>query len=214
MDNRDNYIPLKEAKNVIMTALDQFDPELAVRAANILYDEKRLNIVEVARSKTNMMQCRPAGLTIEDVKAADMHIPGFSEKFGPHFTRQDNPADYSIIDFEYDGSPRAIVWLGHELGHAIADDVQRENGHSFKDFSSAEMEEQAYFVQHIVSQHLKNDVKTPKVQDKDLGQDVLQMSWNRATQYTKAGTVFESALAHSANEREAIILEALDQRLG
>lgn len=213
MNDRTDYISLEHAKNVIIAALDQFNPELASRAASVLYNEERLNIVEVADAKTNMMQCRPAGVTMDDVKAADMHIPDFSERFGPHFTRQDNPTDHAIIDFEYDGSPRSIVWLAHELGHAIADDVQRENRHSFRDFSTGEMEEQAYFVQHIVSQHIKDNLKQPGVRDENLGQDVLKMSWDRANQYTNAGRVFEGALANDPNERKGIALKALDQRL-
>lgn len=214
MSDRADYIPLEHAKNVIVTALDQFDPELANRAASVLYNEGRLNIVEVAEAKTNMMQCRPAGVTIEDVKAGDMYISDFSEKFGPHFTRQDNPTDHAIIDFEYDGSPRSIVWLAHELGHAMADDLQLQNGRSHKDFSAGEQEEQAYFVQHIVSQHLKDTLNRPDIRDEDLGQDILKMSWDRATQYTKAGKVFEEALANAPDERKAIALKALDQKLG
>lgn len=205
---------MAQAKNIIIAALDQFDPELATRAANVLYNDERLNIVEVAEAKTNMMQCRPAGVTMEDVKAADMYIPDFSERFGPHFTRQDNPTDHAIIDFEYDGSPRSIVWLAHELGHAMADDLQLQNGHSHKDFSAGEQEEQAYFIQHIVSQHLKENLKRPDVQDENLEQDVLKMSWDRAVQYTNAGKVFDEALANTASERNGIALKALDQRLG
>lgn len=194
MDSQKEYIPLQSAKNIIISALDQFDPELSGRAAGVLFNEERLNISEVTEAKTNMMMCRPAGMTMEDVKAADLYIPDFAEKFGPHFTRQDNPADHAIIDFEYDGSPRAIVWLSHELGHAIADDVQRENGHSFKDFSMDEMEQQAYFVQHIVSRYVKDNISSPDVKSDDLGEDVLKMSWDRANQYTNAGKTYETAL--------------------
>lgn len=213
MNSRADYISLEQAKDVIITALDQFYPELAERAASVLHNPERLNIVEVEEPKTNMMQCRPAGLTIADLQAAGMHIPDFSEQFGPHFTRQDNSANHAIIDFEYDGSPRAIVWLAHELGHAMADDLQRENGHSFRDFSSGEMEEQAYFVQHVVSQHIKENLGRPDVHDEVLGQDVLKMSWDRANQYTNAGSVFEKALASDPGGRKAIVLKALDQRL-
>lgn len=214
MNERADYIPLEHGKNIIIAALDGFNPELAHRAASILYNEERLNVTEVTTAKTNIMQCRPAGVTIEDVKAAGMHMPDFSERFGPHFTRQDNPRDHAVIDFEYDGSPRAIVWLSHELGHAIADDVQKENGHSFRDFSSGEMEEQAYFIQHIVSQHIKDNLKRPDVQDESLGQNVLKMSWERANQYTNASKVFEEALSQTTDERKGISLKALDQKLG
>lgn len=214
MRYRKDYIPLEDAKKLIIAALDQFNPELAVRAAGVLYDEARLNVVEVESARTNMMQCRPAGITMEDVIAADMHIPDFSERFGPHFTRQDNPTDHAIVDFEYDGSPRSIVWLGHEAGHAIADDIQREHGHSFRDFSAGEMEEQAYFVQHVVSGYIKDNLKHHDLKDENLGQNILKMSWDRATQYTNAGIVVADAVAAPFNERKEITFRALDQRLG
>lgn len=104
--------------------------------------------------------------------------------------------------------------LAHELGHAMADDVQRDNQHSFRDFSTGEMEEQAYFVQHIVSQHLKDNFKQPDIQDDNLGQNVLTMSWDRENQYTNAGRVFETALENTGSARKGIALKALDQRLG
>lgn len=214
INNRENHISLEHAKNVIITALDQFNPALASRAETILYNEERLNIVEVKEAKTNMMQYRPARVTMDDVKAADMFIPDFPERFGPHFTRQDNPTNHGIIDFEYDGSHRAIVWLAHELGHAMADDLQLQNGHSHKDFSSAEQEEQAYFVQHIVSQYLKDNLSRPDVRDEDLGQSILKMTWDRAIQFTKAGRLYMEALEEPTHKRTAIALKALDQRLG
>lgn len=212
--NQKNYLPLESAKNTIITALNQFDPELGTRAAEILFNDERLNIVEVTAAKTNMMQCRAAGTTMEDVKAAGMYIPDFAQRFGPHFMRQDNPTDHAIIDFEYDGSPRAIAWLAHELGHAIADDIHIENGRSSKNYSGGEHEEQAYFVQHIVSQHLKENLNHPDVQDEDLGQDVLKMSWDRAAQFTNAGKAFEEALtnANIPVERKSAVMAALDQR--
>lgn len=213
MDAQKGYISLERAKTMIIMALDQFDQELASRAAHILYNHERLNIVEVAETKTNMMMCRPAGITMDDVKAAGKHMPDFAETFGPHFTRQDNPADYAIVDFEYDGSPRSISWLAHEVGHAIADDIQKENGHSFKDFSEGEMEEQAYFVQRIVSQYLKEKPEFANVPDEDLGQDSLTMSWDRANQFTNANKVYEQALATSTIERSRIALKALDQKI-
>lgn len=212
MDNPEEYIPLQNAKNIIINALDQFDPELASRATDVLFNKERLNIAEVPEAKTNMMMCRPAGITMKDVKAADLYIPDFAEKFGPHFTRQDNPTDHAIIDFEYDGSPHAIVYLSHELGHAIADDIQRENGRSFKDFSMDEMEEQAYFVQHIVSRYIKDNINTPAIRNDDLGDDTLKMSWERAAQYTNAGKTYETALEKAPDERQQVTIKALDQR--
>ena len=71
MDAQKGYISLERAKTMIIMALDQFDQELASRAAHILYNHERLNIVEVAETKTNMMMCRPAGITYYD----RIHVP-------------------------------------------------------------------------------------------------------------------------------------------
>jgi len=207
---RKNYTPLKKAKIEIIQALEAFDPDLGQRASSILSDDRRLNIVEVTKAQTNMMMCRPAGITMDDIIAANMYIPDFADKFGPHFTQQDNPNNYAIIDFEYDGSPRAIVWLAHELGHAIADDIQRENGHNFRDFSPAEMEEQAYLIQHVVSRHVRK--RFGNLDAQETGEDVLQMSFDRATQFTNAENVFESVIAEETNKRAQLIQHAMDQR--
>jgi len=139
-----------------------------------------------------------------------MIIPEFSEKFGPHFTRQDNPHDYAIIDFEYHGRLNSIVWLAHELGHAIAGDVQKENGHSFRDFSNDEMEQQAYFTQHVVSQYLREHFSEEPVQDTDLGEDVLKMSWERANQFKSAKVTLDDCLQAPSSERSLKVIQALD----
>jgi len=208
-----NYISLDTAKNTIITALEQFDTELARRGVEILFNDNRLNITQVTHAETSMMMCRPAGITMEDLKAANMYMPSFVQKFGPHFTKQDNPTDHAIIDFEYDGSPRAIIWLAHELGHAIADDVQRENGLSFRDFTNTEMEEQAYFVQSIISKHLKDSAIDIALNDDDLGQNTLTMSWERAAQFTNAGNNFHNALSAPVEQRTELTLNALGKKV-
>lgn len=208
-----NKIPLSTAIREIVFALSEFDPNLGERAHNILSNQEQCNIVEVEEPQTRMMACRPAGVTEVDLKASDMYIPDFAEKFGPHFTEQENLTDRAIIDFEYDGTPQSIIWLAHELGHAIADGIQQENGHSFRDFSMSEMEEQAYFVQKIVSQHVRTKFSEPHLRDSDLGEDVLSMSWERAIQFANAGTVYEKAVNETGQVRSDIVIQALDQRV-
>lgn len=203
-------IPIKEAKKLIIESLTAFDEDLGTRVKRILNSEKRLNIAEVTEGQARMMQYRPPGITLDDVIAAEMHIPDFAERFSPQFTRQDNPEDYGIVDFEYDGTPKSIVWLGHELGHAIADDIQRDNGRSNKDYSPAEMEEQAYFVQHIVSKSVHE--KFGDLAPESLGEDVLKMSFDRATQFTNAGNAYENTASADTSQRTSLIHSALDQR--
>jgi hypothetical protein len=213
MGNPDNYIPLDDAKGIIITALEQYHPEFASYAENILFNDKRLNIVEVTEAKTKMMLCRPAGITVKDLQEKNMFMPEdeFLKKFGPHFTHQDNPTDFAIIDFEYDGSPLSVVWLAHELGHAIADDVQRERGMSFKDFSSDEMEQQAYFVQQIVSKYLKDNLTQPNLQNKDLGDKLSEMSSERIAQFTKAANDLGAAFNTPPERRMGMTLDVLAQ---
>ena len=214
MINQTNYIPLKEAKSLIISALDQFDQDLGRRAASILGSAERLNIIEVTQAKPRMMQrCRFAKSTLKDVKAAREYIPNISEEFGPHFTRQDNPTDHAIIDYEYNGTALSIIHLAHELGHAIADDIHIENGRSAKKYSPKEHERQAYFIQQIVSSYLKDNIKCMPLKDEDLGRDTLSMSFDRAKQYKKADKILQAVLATTnPTQRRNGILNALDQR--
>ena len=105
-----------------------------------------------------------------------------------------------------------MVYLAHELGHALADDIQQENGRSFRDYSWDEQEQQAYFVQHIVSRHLTETLGHDELSSQDVGDDVLKMSWERAAQYSTAGQVFDSALQQGTDTRRHTITYALDQR--
>lgn len=208
------YIPLDDAKKIIVTALGQFDPTLGTHAAEILYSDEQANIAEVPERRTGMMMCRPRGLTLKDVRAMDMFIPGFAKKFGPRFKRQDNPADHAIVDFEYDGSHGSVVWLAHEVGHALADRAQADNGHGFKNFSTDAMEGQAYFVQHIVAQYMKDTLgRIPELEDARLGQGVLTMSWDRANQFTAAGDDVARAAREPPARRAMAIRHALDQTM-
>lgn len=205
-------ISVECAKNIIIDALDQFDPQLGFHAADILNSD-RLNLIEEHAPKTNMMMCRPKGITIADLKERDMYIPDFAEKYGPHFTTQENLKGPAIIDFEYVGTPESVAMLAHELGHAIADDVQQENGRSFKDFSTGEMEEQAYFVQHIVTRYLKDHAAKLNINAEDMGDDVTAMSVDRANQFTAAEISFEKAANEPSATRADMALKALDNKI-
>lgn len=203
------YIPLEEAKASIIAALNQFHRELGARAAQILHDDRRMNIVENPDNKTQMMMCRPAGLTLEQLKKNDMYLEDFEERFAPHFKRQDNPESYAIIDYEYDGSPESVVYLAHELGHAIADDIQIENGRSYKDFTPAQAEEQAYFIQNIYARYTGLPSAETSYQD-DLEKGILKISWERACQYKNAWTEFEQALAMDPEGRKNRMIHVLE----
>lgn len=198
-------IPLQTAKDIIVQGLQDFDDALGRRAFDILNDEKRCNIVETDKPNTNMMACRPAGITIADLQNADMYIPDYEEKFGSSFSQQDNPEEYAIIDFEYHGTPLSLLYLAHELGHAIADDLQREKGYSFRDFTSGQMEEQAYFVQSIISRYTGQN--SPENDPKSVSD--LKISWQRACQYKNANENFEHALTLDKEQRHIMVAAVL-----
>lgn len=139
-------IPPLQARVLIVEALHAADPALADRAAAILEDPARLNMRFVTPGAGVMMRCRPARLA-----AADAPVPPDPERFAPQFARHDNPAPHAIIDYEYDGTVGGVIYLAHELGHALADGAQNENGFSYRTNPAHMQETQAYFVQHIAA---------------------------------------------------------------
>ena len=167
------YIPLEEAKALIIDSLTEFDPILGQEAGAILYNDDQTNIVEEPVARTNMMVCRPAGVTIDDLKAADMYIEDYADRFGPHFAEQDNPEAHAIIDFEYDGTPKSVLYLAHELGHAIADRLQNNAGFTHRDNPADMPEKQAYYVQKIVTEALRG---TPVYREAAQNEDDMHFS--------------------------------------
>jgi hypothetical protein len=155
-----------------------------------------------------MMQCRPAGLDRAYLEQNNMLILDFKERFGPRFTEQENNAPYAIIDYEYTGTPQSVIYLAHELGHALADDIQNENGRSFRDFTADEAEKQAYFIQNIYSHYA--GIAAPE--DMTREKSGMRISWERVTQYDYAKQLFQSALALPAEERSALITRALSEK--
>ncbi len=148
----ENNIPFEDAKNLIIAALGQYHPELATIAADI-FERDGHTIIDNPELVTGMMQCRPA----EFEEITDTNHPlyisrdDFKSRFDPHFTEQSNPRKHAVIDYEYIGTPKSVINLAHELGHAIADDIQITKGLTHKDFTRNQQEEQAYFIQSIVS---------------------------------------------------------------
>ena len=199
--------PLGEAKNVIISALSQFDTALGQRADKILNNHKRMNVYQDAATNKNMMMCRPAGLTQAEVEASDMHINDFAKKFSPNYKTQSNENSFAIIDFDYDGTQKSIVNLAHELGHAIADDIQRENGKTFRDFSWDEQEQQAYFVQSVLSHYtgLESSESIGLI-NRQAGK-VYDISDRRLDQYKSANTAFLNAL--KSQDRSLTVLSFL-----
>lgn len=124
-------ITLEESKTLIIEALNNFDRSLGMMAEEILSDPARMNITE---QDGRMMQCRPA----------NSEIPGM-----------ENDKPFAIIDFDYNNTIGSVIYLAHELGHAIADDLQRDAGNSYKANPAHMAETQAYLIQNIIYDYLK-----------------------------------------------------------
>lgn len=153
-------VSLERAKTLIANALHATSEELGARAAELLNNPARLNLLEVAPGACQMMRCRASLLSAEDVEKSHDALkaigiePPAPEALREEFRQFDNPEDYAVIDYEYDGTLDGLVYLAHELGHALADDLQREAGFTHRDNPGHIEEVQAYIIQHAVYQHL------------------------------------------------------------
>lgn len=161
-------ISLTESKALIIKALENFSPDLAEKANEILNDPDRLNIRNVEPGHGFMMRLRPAGLIKEDamdisqsslpddIKAEiRKHYPDDANELG-----ENGKGQKAVIDYDYDGSVRSTIYLAHELGHAIADDYQHDSQHTYRDNPSHMEETQAYLVQNIVNHYLNDAANT------------------------------------------------------
>lgn len=122
---------LNQSKDLVIKAFSDFDPELGRRAKVIFDDPARWNLQEVAPGTARMMRSRPA------------ESPG--DEYNPP-----NPLSHSVIDYDFDGTIDAVVYLAHEVGHSIADDYAREAGGSFRNTPGHLNEFQAYLPQQIL----------------------------------------------------------------
>lgn len=202
------YIPLDDAQSLIIAALYQYHPELAERAADILEKEGH-NILDNPEQFTGMQQCRPAKAD----KITDPNDPkymsdeDFKERFGPNgFTEMDNPRDHAVIDYEYFGTPESVIVLAHEIGHAIADDIQLNNDLTHEDFTDDQLEEQAYFVQSIVSHY--TGIPSPE----DSADDDLKSEFEgsgRPEQFKAGSNRFNESLSMGFEQRHKQMITAL-----
>lgn len=150
------YIPQQYARNFIVRAFESFeDNDLIDRIVNIIDHRSNLHTA-LPDQEYYIQQCRPADLTIDDVKNAGMYIDDFSEKYGPD-ARQDNPADRAEVDLDYDGTVNTLVYWTHEIGHALADDIGREAGFTHRDIPVNTAETQAYYAQIILYDVTRNN---------------------------------------------------------
>jgi hypothetical protein len=134
--NQPRPLSLTESKALVVAALADFDPALGAKAKDIL--DNRLEIRDLADV--------PAG---ED--AQQQYVPrGARGKDG-----KDDPHAGNIRYDYLNGTIDDVIMLGHETGHAIADDYIGEKGGMSGDFKENIPETQAYFIQNIVYDYLR-----------------------------------------------------------
>lgn len=211
MDNTLNSyknIPIDNAKNLIIAALNQYHPELADKAANIL-ERKGHTIIDNPERVTGMMRCRPAGYKRITDENDPMYISekDFETRYKPNFTDEDNELEYAVIDFEYTGTPDSIIHFAHEIGHAIAYDIQKEKGLSRKDFTYDQQEEQAYFVQSIVSHYTGIPSSEDIVEDNSL--KAMFEGSSRPEQFRIANNRLKDSLPLNTTQRHNQMIIAL-----
>lgn len=171
---------LEESKELIFAALDGFDKNLGKKAQEILqtanynggeadkqaeaqfrnmaYDDSIPDTPNPFLNKDHKLELNDGSRwSLKPVPPGQCRLqrvfPAGSEQneYGPA-----NPNPYAVIEYQLDGTIDGVIYMAHELGHAIADDYGHEAGMTYRDNSAHLLEMQAYLSQHIVYDYLKN----------------------------------------------------------
>jgi len=146
-------LPLNEAMLEIIEALNNFLPELGQRAQKILNNPGQVeNVKAVEKGKATKMFCQQAGLSKDYLMQRGMLSAEYSNEAINDGVI--NNKDFATIHLDYDKTFNGAAWLAHELGHAIADDIQGKAGFDYVDNPIHMEEVQAYIVQNIFRNHL------------------------------------------------------------
>jgi hypothetical protein len=151
---------LGQSRDLIVAALEEFDPALGGRARALFEDgfdraaaasrapgfavdwdriapgAGRWRLMQVKPGEVDMMRSVPAEA------AACALYPA-------------NPNPYAVIDYKFDGTAEGVVYLAHEAGHSIADFCLRAGGRRPGDTPRHMDETQAYFTQHILYDYIR-----------------------------------------------------------
>ncbi len=213
---------LEDSRYIIAAALNNFDPLLGSRAKDIfaagfntgtapvelwsdaeryradanvrdrdaahmktLQQGARWRLEEVAAGQGFMMRCRPAQTPT-------------SEHGDPA-----NPHPYAVIDYQFDGSLHGVIYMAHEVGHAIGDDCLRALGGTY---TPSKMDEvQAYFVQLTVYDHLcrSPNQRIAKAFRRHRADTIAAASGDRREALQTAQSIFEAA--QDQKERRSIV---------
>jgi len=184
---------LEESKSLILSALEDFDENLGKTAKDILataqykngadglkseaafrnlpYDGTRQNTENPYLSKDYKLEAgKGSQWNIEAVPPGQCRLmrclPAKSEQKqqGENAYDPANKNDHAVIEFQFDGTIHSVVYMAHEIGHAIADRYGQNAGMTHRDNPAHMPEIQAYLAQHIVADALKNH-RDPEIAD-------------------------------------------------
>jgi hypothetical protein len=210
---------LEEIRRIIQTALNEFDTDLGKKAEAIFNAGFFLSIFNIAANPDHK-------INPHEVKKNDKPVQWRLEKSDPVPEGGDmiqrtlrannpngdlpNPNPYTVIDFQFDGTMESLVYIAHELGHAIADGNLQRDGKNKASDSPIHMEEtQAYFVQNILYGYIS---RHPELEDKYPG--IVQASSDHLANAMKKQYKLYLSPDYNKNERIHYRLGALLSGMG
>lgn len=131
-DIPDPPFSIEESKKLVIDAFRAFDEDLAARAEKIINDPRRCvlrDLDSLGPKDIRQMQCQPA-------------------------ETEDNPGKFAVVRLDYDGTINDAVYLAHEVGHAIADEMVRKAEFKHDDTKAHMHEIQSHLLQHAMYDHL------------------------------------------------------------
>ncbi|MEZ0226168.1 MAG: GNAT family N-acetyltransferase [Alphaproteobacteria bacterium] len=163
---------LDDSKKLILAAMKDYNPDLGRKAQEIFdagYDaaaeRTKTPGFSVDWKKDLAVTDNPERWRIRNVPDGETAVVMRSIAAGtPQGRDPANPNRHAVIDFEFDKSMNSVVYMAHELGHAVADDWLQQGGKFKATANPAHMAEtQAYFTQNILYDYIR---KHPELNEK------------------------------------------------
>jgi hypothetical protein len=156
-----------QMRDIVIDALKVYDANLGTKAEELFdrgFDEAvTKNEIqddnEIIRTSESSWQLREAAIPrVQRSIPAHAEAELFTdENGGSHLLYSKNPNSHPVIQYEYNRSLDSLIYLGHEVGHALADTLTREAGRDPKEWPSENGEIQAYYVQNILYDYLEKN---------------------------------------------------------
>lgn len=201
----DPLISEDQGKEMTIAALAAVSPARGAHAGSILNSD-RFNSETVEPGQfPRIMQVRAAHLH----EAGDLAIPDElrSEKFNSDI----NMGPQAIIDFQHDQTVMSVIMMGHEAGHAMADDIQNIAGRTHADNPTQMGEVQAYTVQHLVSDQL---VQSDDPTVADTARQLVEADYRRNLVELNVGQLARQAIQGLQAGKEPNAVAMFSERFG